>query len=87
MQKFTNGISDEDAEKLIKLYGPCFIQIPIPGVVGYLSTVMTEPFFLLQYFTVIVWVLEGFAYFALIMVGGTLISCLFNYYLLRTSMV
>jgi magnesium-transporting ATPase (P-type) len=63
------------------------IEIPIPSLLSYLLEVLTEIFFIFQYISMAVWILEGFVMFAAVMIIASIAITLINYLLLRHSLL
>ncbi|KAL4468761.1 hypothetical protein ABPG74_005264 [Tetrahymena malaccensis] len=80
------GLSDQKVEAHLQKYGNCEIHIPIPTIFEYLAEVLTNIFFIFQYLTVLLWVLEGFVLFAVVMIVSSCIITIINYLLLRYSL-
>ena len=59
----------------------------MPSLWVFLIDTLTGPFFLLQYFTCLVYIWEKFYLFTVIMLSTSLATTFINYYLLRSSVL
>ncbi|CAK66314.1 unnamed protein product (macronuclear) [Paramecium tetraurelia] len=69
------------------IYGNSQLQIPIKSIFTYLFQELTSPFYILQYFSVLLWIAEGFIIFAIVLLSFSFLACIINYYLMRRSRV
>ena len=58
---------------MLEIYGPCEMNIPVPTLIGYFSKALLDPYFLLTYFSMSVWILEGFFLYAFLMINVSFI--------------
>ncbi|EAR89099.1 E1-E2 ATPase family protein (macronuclear) [Tetrahymena thermophila SB210] len=82
----SQGLTTQKVEAHLQKYGNCEIHIPIPTIFEYLAETLTNIFFIFQYLTVLLWVLEGYLLFAVVMIVSSVIITLINYFLLRLSL-
>ncbi|CAD8190017.1 unnamed protein product [Paramecium pentaurelia] len=66
-------------------YGKCIIDIPKPNLFVYLVKELTAPFYILQYLSCFLWVLEDLAILSIIMISVSLIFTTINFLLLQNS--
>ncbi|CAK64447.1 unnamed protein product (macronuclear) [Paramecium tetraurelia] len=66
-------------------YGKCLIDIPKPNLFVYLLKELTAPFYILQYLSCFLWVLEDLAILSIIMISVSLIFTTINFLLLQNS--
>ncbi|XP_065579463.1 polyamine-transporting ATPase 13A2-like isoform X2 [Artemia franciscana] len=75
-----NGLSDEEQDKRRKLYGPNYIHVPVDSFGKQFAKQFFQPFYIFQIFSVFVWIVIEYYYFAgaiVIMAGmGLLVSIL-----------
>ncbi|CAD8212685.1 unnamed protein product [Paramecium pentaurelia] len=69
------------------IYGNSQLQIPIKSIFTYLFQELTSPFYILQYFSVLLWIAEGFIIFAIVLLSFSFLACIINYYLMRRSRI
>ena len=62
-------------------------MIDVPGIFGYLLDELLGIFFVLQYITCVIYILEGFISFACIMLGFSLLTTIINYLMLRSNFI
>jgi len=80
LEKYSNGISDSGKLNLHRtLYGKCLIEIPLPGVLPYMFEELSNPFFIIQYISCAIWIVESFIMFAIILVAVSVVLTLMNY--------
>lgn len=61
--------------------------IPMIGFLEFTAKELSTPFYTLQYICVVVWLIQGFFYFAIVMMSCSLISTFIKFYLLRRSLL
>jgi len=83
--KLGTGLTTEKTLKFLEKYGPCKIEVPVPSLIEYLANVLTEIFFIFQYLSMILWILEGYLLFAIVMILASVLISLINFCLLRVS--
>ncbi|CAD8208856.1 unnamed protein product [Paramecium octaurelia] len=66
-------------------FGKCLIDIPKPNLFVYLVKELTAPFYILQYLSCFLWVLEDLAILSIIMISVSLIFTTINFLLLQNS--
>ena len=80
INKFFNGIdTDEKLSRHRKLYGKCLIEIPLPKLLPFMLEELSNPFFIIQYISCAIWIVEGFIMFAIILVAVSVTLTLMNY--------
>lgn len=79
------GLSEDTAIFNQKIYGRCEHIVEIPGLLSYVAEEMVGIFYILMYITVVIYVLEGFIFFGVVMVGASLATTIINFFLLRSS--
>ncbi|EAR92742.1 P-type family IC HAD ATPase (macronuclear) [Tetrahymena thermophila SB210] len=67
-------------------YGICEKTIEIPSLFGFLAHEMTSPFYFLQYASVIIWLLQNYVQFAVIIISVQFAITLLNYAMTRMSL-
>ncbi|EAR89096.2 E1-E2 ATPase family protein (macronuclear) [Tetrahymena thermophila SB210] len=80
------GLNDHKVEAHLEKYGNCEIHIPLPSLIEYLFDNLTSVFFIFQYISMILWTLEGYLQFAILMISVSVFITLINYYLLKASL-
>ncbi|CAD8169111.1 unnamed protein product [Paramecium pentaurelia] len=67
-------------------YGQALMKIPMIGFLEFTLEELSTPFYTLQYLCVVIWLVQGFFYFAIVMMSCSLISTFIKFYLLRQSL-
>ncbi|KAL4500620.1 hypothetical protein ABPG72_003044 [Tetrahymena utriculariae] len=80
------GLNDHKVKAHIEKYGNCEIHIPLPPLLEYLFDTLTSIFFIFQYISMILWTLEGYLQFAILLISVSVTITLINYQLLRVSL-
>jgi len=79
------GLANETVQRRQDRFGLCEHTVDIPSLPSYVADEMLGIFFILQYITCAIYVLEGFIFFGVALIGTSLISTIINYFLLRSS--
>lgn len=66
-------------------FGKCLISIPIPSCLSYMASELSNPFYILQYFSCLIWIFEGAFYFAIILIAVSVSLSFLNYIFLRLA--
>ena len=82
---YPSVITDDIAVNRISIYGKCMLEIPVPGLFSYLSSELIGPFYILQYFSVVLWIIEKTYIYSGVLLGITLILTIVNYCFVRSS--
>ena len=72
--KLSNGLSSQEAEKLIRIYGKNTLNIDITSIKWILWTEISSPFFLFQIFSIALWMYEDYVLYSLVILVTLLIS-------------
>ncbi|KAL4468758.1 hypothetical protein ABPG74_005261 [Tetrahymena malaccensis] len=80
------GLNNHKVEAHLEKYGNCEIHIPLPSLIEYLFDNLTSIFFIFQYISMILWTLEGYLQFAILMISVSVSITLVNYKLLTVSL-
>jgi magnesium-transporting ATPase (P-type) len=79
------GLSSDQVLSRQQTYGLCEHTVDIPSLLGYLADEMMGIFFILQYITCVIYLLEGFIFFGVALIGTSMLSTIINYFLLRSG--
>ena len=82
---YLRSVRNDPFEARLSLYGPCFIEIPVPTLGGYLSENLRKPQFILQYIAIGIWLIERLYVSSLLMLVGTLLILITSFYLTRKT--
>ncbi|CAD8116346.1 unnamed protein product [Paramecium sonneborni] len=69
------------------IYGNSKLIVPIQSLPSYLFQELTSPFYILQYFSVLLWIIEGFLLFSIVLISFSFLACFINYFLMRKSRI
>jgi hypothetical protein len=73
-KKFLCGLSKNEVEYQYKLYGACELDIEIDSIIKLLKKEFKDPFYLFQFFAVILWLNNQYVNYALVILTVTIIS-------------
>jgi len=73
-RKFLIGLNEKEVQYQNTLYGPCELDIKIDSVLELLKKEFTDPFYLFQFFSIILWLLNEYVNYAIIILLITIIS-------------
>ena len=79
-KKCTEGLSNDEVLFMRELFGECDLNIKINSYMNLLYEELSDPFYLFQIFSIILWYNDNYEYFATIIVFSTLISLLTSAY-------
>jgi hypothetical protein len=63
------------------------IDIDIPHILVYMAEEMTAPLYFVQYVAIVIWLLEVYLLFSILMICFTTVLTIINYLFLRSSML
>ena len=78
IQKFMNGLNDKEVNYMETIFGICDIDIIIKGVFNVLLNELTDPFYLFQAYSIILWYCTDYYYYASVIVIITIISLIIS---------
>ena len=73
-RKCSQGLSDNEVEFMKDVFGECDLQIHIESYPKLLYLEFSDPFYLFQIFSIILWFNDNYEYFATIIIFSTLLS-------------
>jgi cation-transporting ATPase 13A2 len=73
-QFFINGLSIKEVNYQGKLYGECDIDIKIDSIVGLIVKEISDPFYIFQICSVILWFFHDYVNYAIVIVISTIVS-------------
>lgn len=73
-RKFLNGLNAKEVQYQYNLYGPCELNIKIDSVLVLLQKEFTDPFYMFQLFSIVLWLFNDYVNYALIILIVTIIS-------------
>ena len=83
--KYSCSISNEVAAKRISIYGKCMLDIPIPGMFSYLANELVGPFYIIQYFSIVLWIAEKTYVYSAVLMVITLFLTILNFCFVKGS--
>ncbi|CAK86721.1 unnamed protein product (macronuclear) [Paramecium tetraurelia] len=84
--KNANSLTTKEVQAGQQDYGSALMKIPMIGFLEFTLEELSTPFYTLQYICVVIWLVQGFFYFAIVMMSCSLISTFIKFYLLRQSL-
>ncbi|OMJ79978.1 hypothetical protein SteCoe_19847 [Stentor coeruleus] len=69
-----------------KIFGPSVIDVPIPKIFEIFINEILEPFFVFQIFSVVIWLAEKYAYYAITIFFIMCITLIANVYLIQRNL-
>ena len=73
------GLSGDEVAVHRNLYGKCLIEIPLPGLMNFMFEELSNPFFIIQYISCAIWIIETFIMFAIILIAVSVTLTFMNY--------
>lgn len=83
--QYSKGLTKKTHTIQSKKFGENKKEIPIPNIIEYMFHEMTTPFFMLQYFSAIIWVLENVVVYAIVLLGVSFALTIISYFFVRSS--
>ncbi|KAL4456644.1 hypothetical protein ABPG74_000751 [Tetrahymena malaccensis] len=80
-------LSESQVSEFRREYGSCEKKIEIPSIFEFLIQEMTSPFYFLQYASVVVWFMQNYIQFAIIIISVQFSITIFNYIMTRVSLL
>ncbi len=77
---FTHGLTETESQFQREIYGICDIDIKVHSVFRILLDELTDPFYLFQLYSVILWYCNEYEYYATVIVVLTIISLVVSVY-------
>lgn len=63
------------------------MDIPVPKYLPWIGEELQKPFFVLQYFSVALWIIENVYVFSATLIGVTVVLTTLSFYLIKLSML
>lgn len=86
LENLTNGLSPDEINHQKQLFGICDLIVNIPSVLMLLITEFSDPFYIFQLFSVILWYCNYYEYYASIIILATIVSLTTSVYESRSSL-
>ena len=80
LKLFTHGLTETESQFQREIYGICDIDIKVHSVFRILLDELTDPFYLFQLYSVILWYCNEYEYYATVIVVLTIISLVVSVY-------
>ena len=84
---FTKGLSPSDYIYQKNIFGICDLEVKIDSVFSLLLKEVTDPFYIFQVFSVILWYTDDYEKYANVIVITTLVSLIISVYETRMNLV
>lgn len=85
ISRFSYGIDQETYLNQKEKFEENLKQIPIPNLFEYLYEEMTTPFFIIQYFSAFIWILENQYVYSIILIIVSFLLTIVSYFFVRSS--
>ena len=86
-RKCSQGLSENEVEFMRNIFGECDLQIHIDSYTKLLYLEFSDPFYLFQIFSIILWYNDNYEYFATIIIFSTLLSLFTTAYDNRKTLI
>ena len=86
-QQFSRGLDQEAVGLMQSTYGPCHIDFQVPSYWELFLHEILHPFFIFQGFSVILWCVEHYYYYAVIIGCITLLSAVLNLKEIKSNLI
>ena len=80
IEEYSSGLNPKEIELMKSLFGPCDIDIRVNSVGKILLDELTDPFYLFQVYSIILWYCTNYYYYASVIVVLTIISLILSVY-------
>ena len=80
------GLSEVETKENKLIYGDCLIDIPVPSVFSFFMSEIMNPYFVFQFFSVIVWMLEKYIMFAILIFAICIVTAISNLFSTRSNL-
>ena len=80
------GLSASEAEANKLIYGDCLIDIPIPSIFSFFTKEIMNPYFVFQFFSVVIWMLENYVMFAILIFAICIVTAVGNLFSARGNL-
>ena len=85
--KFTVGLNNEEIAFMKDIFGECDIDIKIHSIFQIILNELTDPFYLFQLYSIILWYCNEYEYYSTVIVVLTIVSLIASVYETRTNLV
>ena len=85
LETLTNGLNDTEVSHQKQIFGICDLIVRIPSVLMLLIIEFSDPFYIFQLFSVILWYCNYYAYYATVIIVATIVSLATSVWESRTS--
>ena len=86
-RKCSQGLSENEVEFMRNIFGECDLQIHVDSYTKLLYLEFSDPFYLFQIFSIILWYNDNYEYFATIIIFSTLLSLFTTAYDNRKTLI
>ena len=86
LETLTNGLNDTEVSHQKQIFGICDLIVRIPSVLMLLIIEFSDPFYIFQLFSVILWYCNYYAYYATVIIVATIVSLATSVWESRTSL-
>jgi len=84
---FTKGLDANELNYQGKIFGQCDLDIKIESVFGLIFKEVTDPFYIFQFFSIMLWMFNNYVQYAVIIIFTTLVSLIVSVYETRVNLV
>lgn len=84
---FTKGLDKNEYVFQRNIFGTCDLEINIDSVVSLFLKEVTDPFYIFQVFSIMLWLNNDYAKYAIVIILTTLISLIISVYETRSNLV
>lgn len=80
------GLTEAEVRENKLIYGDCLIDIPVPSIFSFFMSEIMNPYFVFQFFSVIVWLLEKYVMFAVLIFLICIVTAIGNLFSSRSNL-
>jgi cation-transporting P-type ATPase 13A2 len=86
-RKFLSGLTEAEVEYQRNIFGDCDQQVRIDSVFTLLLQEIKDPFYIFQFFSVMLWMFNAYVKYAIVIIITTVISLIIAIYEVRTNLL
>ncbi len=83
----TKGLNSEEVKHQTEIFGKCDLDIKIESVLSLLVKEVTDPFYIFQLFSIVLWLSNEYTQYAIVIIITTITSLIISVYETRVNLV
>lgn len=86
-RKFLSGLTETEVDYQRSIYGHCDLQVKTDSVFTLLLQEIKDPFYVFQFFSVMLWMFNAYVKYAIVIIITTVLSLIIAIYEVRTNLL